>query len=107
MPERWFAHEPTPGLLQTESVAEMSPHPPVALADGLAASALEAFFKLQQNLHHFIAITSYLDREIELPRTGGRAVSREIDRKGFGHRIAISGTLLVFLAPGQCRSHGL
>ena len=48
--------------------------PPISLADGLSASALEAFFKLQQNLHHFIAIASYLDRELGLARTGGSAV---------------------------------
>ena len=75
MPERWFAHEPTPGLLQTESVVEKDPRRPMSLAEGLAASALEAFFKLQQNLHRFIAIVSYRDRELEPARMGGgRAV---------------------------------
>lgn len=76
--ERWITHEPTPGLLQTASKAEKIPL--LSVPGNLAPSVLEAFFKLQQNLHHFIAIVSYLD--LELAMTGSLAVYRKTERKG-------------------------
>jgi hypothetical protein len=53
---------------------------PLPVPGNLAPSVLEAFFKLQQNLHHFIAIVSYLD--LELAMTGSLAVYRKTERKG-------------------------
>ena len=53
---------------------------PLSVPGNLAPSVLEAFFKLQQNLHHFIAFVSYLD--LELAMTGSLAVYRKTERKG-------------------------